>query len=179
MNKEVFITFNDKRYKQISFKFNVDTDFREIIKTLDHLRLPNNESEARKIKNGLLELINNSLRAHRENKIDDSIVITFECVDFSLTMKIIDQGRGFDPEKLPYSLKNSIEEININSKEFKEYQEENNYLRFGMGLYLVKKIFNKMNITFHDQAGNIVLWDKNEVSGTTITATIKVENNGT
>ena len=30
-----------------------------------------------------------------------------------------------------------------------------------------------------DQAGNIVQWDKNEVSGTTITATIKVENNGT
>ena len=69
--------------------------------------------------------------------------------------------------------------LNINSKEFKEYQEENNYLRFGMGLYLVKIIFNKMNITFHDQAGNIVQWDKNEVSGTTITATIKVENNGT
>ena len=179
MDKEIFIMFNDKQYKQISFKFNLETDFREIIKTLDHLVLPNDEPEARNIKNGLLELVNNSLRAHREKKIDESILITFECVNSSLIMMIKDYGRGFDPDKLPYSLNNNIKEIDINSEEFKNYQEENNYLRFGMGLYLVKKIFNKINVTFHNENGNIVPWDKEKVSGTTITAAIKVESNGT
>ncbi len=179
MDKEIFIMFNNKQYKQISFKFNLETDFREIIKTLDHLVLPNEESEARNIKSGLLELINNSLRAHRENKIDESILITFECANSLLTMLIKDQGRGFDPEKLPFPLNSNINEIDINSEEFKEYQEENNYLRFGMGLYLVKKIFNKIDITFHNKNSNIVPWDKEEVSGTTITATIKVKCNGT
>ena len=97
----MFISFNDKKYKQISFKFDLNTDFRQIIKTLDHLLLPNEESESRNIKNGLLELINNSLRAHRENKIDESIVISFECINSTLKMLIKDHGKGFDPEKLP------------------------------------------------------------------------------
>jgi anti-sigma regulatory factor (Ser/Thr protein kinase) len=176
---DLFISYYDKKYKQISFKFDIDTDFRQIIKTLDHLVLPNKESEARNIKNGLLELINNSLRAHRENKIDKSIIISFECVNTSLKMLIKDHGKGFDPEKLPYHIDKKTNEININSDEFKEYQKKNNYLRFGMGLYLVKKIFNKMEITFHDEQGNIVPWDENKVSGTTITARIKVKQNGT
>ena len=71
---DLFISYYEKKYKQISFKFGLDTDFRQIIKTLDHLMLPNNESESRNIKNGLLELINNSLRAHRENKINKNLL---------------------------------------------------------------------------------------------------------
>lgn len=176
---DLFISYYDKKYKQISFKFDLETDFRQIIKTLDHLILPNKESESQNIKNGLLELINNSLRAHRENKIDKSIIITFECINSSLKMYIKDHGKGFDPEKLPYPIEKNINEIDINSDKFKEYQQNNNYLRFGMGLYLVKKIFNKMEILFHDEEGKVVPWDENKVSGTTITATIKVKSNGT
>jgi anti-sigma regulatory factor (Ser/Thr protein kinase) len=179
MYMELFISYNNRKYRQISFKFDVDTDFREIIKTLDHLILPNNETESRNIKNGLLELINNSLRAHRENNINKSIIISFECINSSLKMLIKDHGKGFDPEKLPYSIDKNTDEININSEDFKEYQKKNNYLRFGMGLYLVKKIFNTMQISFHDESGSTVPWDENKVSGTTITALIKVENNGT
>ena len=169
------MVFNGKECNEIEFKFDINTDFKEILKNLNNIELPHEETEANHVKNGVLELINNSLRAHREKQISDPIIVSFKYEkEGNLIVQIIDYGKGFDPKTLPCSLDEDPNNIDFNSKKFKEYQKKNNNLRFGMGLNLVRKIFNTFTLIFFDKNKKPIEWEPEKVWGTIITAKIRV-----
>jgi anti-sigma regulatory factor (Ser/Thr protein kinase) len=154
-------------------------EFKKILDTLEEIGLPEMGNKQQNLKYAVLEMVNNSIRVHRENKINKPININLNHSDLSLTIEVRDYGPGFDPAILPYSLKEKPENIDVKSKAFLEYRERNNYLRFGMGLYVVRKTFPVFELTFLDEEGHTVPWQPGQIHGTSITVGIKKEENGT
>ncbi len=116
----------------------------------------------------VLEVINNSLRAHRENNISEKITSLFVIHEDGLYIQIKDSGGGFDPSILPYDINGSYEDIDFNGSQFSKYREDNGYLRFGMGLFLAKKTFSSLRLLFVDKDKNFIDWNPEGVKGTCI-----------
>jgi anti-sigma regulatory factor (Ser/Thr protein kinase) len=150
-------------------------EFKKILDTLEEIRLPDMGTKQQNMKYAVLEMVNNSIRAHRENNIDKPICIIL-AYDFpSLTIEVKDCGPGFNPGNLPFSLEDNPLQIDVKSKAFLEYRERNNYLRFGMGLYVVRKTFPIFRLAFLNQEGEPIPWSPGKVHGTSITVGIKKE----
>lgn len=135
---------------------------------LNNIHLPDYSIDHDNIKYAVMELLNNSLRAHREKKVNKAIITTFNTCNSHLLINIKDYGGGFDPRKLPYDLGEDHQEINSQSSFFIEYREKNNYLRFGMGLLLAKRTFTNFDLGFFDNYEKQVNWESGEVAGTII-----------
>ena len=144
-------------------------EFKRILDTLEDITLPEMGSKQQNLKYAVLEMVNNSIRVHREHEINKPIHITIDNTAPALTIEVRDSGPGFDPGSLPYSLNEDPEEIDVKSQAFIEYRERNNYLRFGMGLYVVRKTFPVFELTFLDEEGHSIPWQPGKVSGTSIT----------
>ena len=170
--------FRNKKCKRVNLSIKPDIEFKEILNTLDDLTLPDTGIKPQNIKYAVLEMINNSIRAHRENRIRDTFSVSFECDTPSLVIEVRDRGPGFNPERLPYSLADDPSKVDIKSKSFADYREQNNYLRFGMGLYVVRKTFPLFQLTFLDESGQPAPWSKGKIHGTCIKVGIKGSDNG-
>ena len=170
--------FRNKTYKHITIKIKPQMQFKKILDTLEEIVLPEMGSKQQNLKYAVLEMVNNSIRVHRENEINKPICINLDHAVSALTIEVRDSGPGFDPESLPYSLNDDPEDIDVKSKTFLEYRERNNYLRFGMGLYVVRKTFPVFELTFLDGEGQAIPWKAGQVHGTSITVGIKKEENG-
>lgn len=144
-------------------------EFREILKVLNNIRLPDYEDiNSDNIKYAVMELLNNSLRAHREKRVNKAIITTFNTFNSHLTINIKDYGGGFDPGKLPYDLQKDHREVNTQSSYFIEYREKNNYQRFGMGLLLARRTFTYFDLSFFDNYEKQIKWKSGETAGTII-----------
>ena len=173
------MVYRGKKYKRIVINIKPEMEFKGILDTLEEISLPEVGTKPQNIKYAILEMVNNSIRAHRENNIAEPLSITFEYESPSLRVEVTDRGPGFNPEGLPYSLEDNPQQIDVKSAAFAKYREENNYQRFGMGLFVVKKTFQDFNILFLDHNGNIIPWAPGQVHGTTITVGIKRGSDGT
>lgn len=171
--------FRKKTYKRITIKLKPQMEFKKILETLEEIILPEMGRKQQNLKYAVLEMVNNSIRVHRENKIKEPICITLSYNSPSLTIEVRDSGPGFDPGHLPYSLKDDPKHIDLKSKAFLEYRERNNYRRFGMGLYVVRKTFPVFKLTFLDKDGKSIPWKPGQVHGTSIIVGIKKDENGT
>ena len=116
----------------------------------------------------VLEMVNNSIRAHRENEIEEAFMITFEFNSPELSIAIEDKGPGFDPGQLPYSLAEDPSDLDLKSERFNEYRKKHNFKRFGMGLHLVRKTFSRFNLCFLDSEGQPTAWEDGKICGTRI-----------
>ncbi|MBN1647535.1 MAG: ATP-binding protein [Spirochaetales bacterium] len=130
--------------------------------------LPSTVIDHEQIMYSILELINNSLRAHREHRVSDDIFLHFAVDGPRLKILIQDNGRGFDPRSLPYKLDSNVSDVNLHSEDFQKYRETNGYKRFGMGLFITKKTFEFFRLNFLDQNGNPVDWESGKVKSTRI-----------
>ena len=151
--------------------------FRNVLRVLEVLELPDTGINPEHVKYALLEMINNSLRAHRNNDVTENIYVHFELVDppaECIRILVRDRGHGFDPESLPYSLEDDPSSIDLDSPVFHEYRKKNNYQRFGMGLPLVLRTFDAFSIEFRDEGGNTIPWHPERVRGTCITVSKRV-----
>ncbi len=130
--------------------------FHEILKKVNGLTIPDSPHDDEHTRYAVLELINNSLRAHREKGILENIRTEYKVKDDELEIIITDKGGGFDISKLPYDIGDSVDDVDTNDGRFQEYREENQYKRFGMGLLVAKRLFPIFSINFYDSEGNEV-----------------------
>ena len=171
------MVFGNKKYRRIRLAVHPKAPFRNVLRVLEGLELPDTGMNAEHIKYALLEMINNSLRAHRNNDIGESVCIHFELLDppqRCVRIAVRDRGPGFDPQSLPYSLEEDPASIDLDSSVFREYRKKNNYQRFGMGLPLVLRTFDTFSIEFLDEDGKTISWNPEHVRGTSITVSKNV-----
>jgi anti-sigma regulatory factor (Ser/Thr protein kinase) len=163
-----YFDFQSKQSDQITLNIHPDADFREVLQILESIQFPDFVENADNIKYAVLELISNSLRAHREKKVDKQVMAVFRAEDTRIDVEVKDFGGGFDPKRLPYSLDAPIETIDQTSDEFAKYQKKHNFLRFGMGLLITRKTFRLFELIFFDEDEQPVEWGEGRVNGTMI-----------
>jgi anti-sigma regulatory factor (Ser/Thr protein kinase) len=169
-----YFDFQNRQSEQVTVTIHPEADFREILKTLESITFPDFVVNAENIKYAVLELISNSLRAHRENRIDKQVVAVFRAEDTKVDIEVKDYGGGFDPGRLPYPLETPADRVDLTSDAFEAYQEKHRYTRFGMGLLVTKKTFPRFQVIFFDEEGQPVRWGEREVTGTVV----RVSTNG-
>ncbi len=167
--------FRGKQYKRIAINIKPQLEFKKVLDLLEEIEISDLGTKPQNIKYALLEMINNSIRAHREHHIEEPLAVVLEDDSPSLTIEVRDRGPGFDPKLLPYSLSDDPNEIDVKSDAFVRYREKNNYKRFGMGLYVVRKTFSDFNLLFLDADGNTIKWEPGKVRGTLIKVSIERE----
>ena len=159
---------NGKQSRTIRLSVNPQADFRQVIRTLDAIVLPPVRVHEEHVRFAVLELLNNSIRAHREKGEQRDISIDLAISDGKLVVTIRDFGGGFDTSKLPYALEDEPSRLDLHSAQFEEYQRRNGFKRFGMGIYVAKKTFDDFRLVFLDHRDQPMSWKQGETAGTLI-----------
>jgi anti-sigma regulatory factor (Ser/Thr protein kinase) len=166
---------NGRQSTTVRLMVNPDADFREVIRTLEAIRIPPTRVNNEHIRFAILELLNNSIRAHREKREPRDICVDLGITDGMLVVSIRDFGGGFDPRRLPYDLAADPITLDLHSAPFEAYQKQNGYKRFGMGIYVAKKTFEEFRLAFLDEQDHACPWQPGRVVGTLITLALTVE----
>ena len=162
------IKYRTKLSTSLRLDFLPDSEFRAVVDTMGEIGYPKLAINADLVSFALLELVANSLRAHKERKIDEPVRIDFRIEDNALAVTVVDSGRGFNPTRLPYDLDAPVAGVDLMSSEFSEYREKNGGSRFGIGLYVAKKTFPRFNLRFIDREDQTCPWYSGAVKGTCI-----------
>ncbi len=170
------IVFEGRKYKKIAFNIATGAPFHEIIKKINSIGFPENTVNEEEIRYAVLELINNSLRAQRQHKIQQDIRTELHLDGSELSVSITDRGPGFNVEILPYSLETPVDEIDTNSRSFQAYREKNHYKHFGMGLLIARRQFPRFKIIFLNSEGTEVPYTPGGVAGTRIEMSKRLNN---
>jgi signal transduction histidine kinase len=169
-----YIRYRGKKYRSIRLHIRTDAEFNDILQELNEIELADIPISSEQIMYAILELINNSLRAQKEKRTRKKILSEFSLAgEGGLFIKIRDWGGGFDISKLPYDLSSSTDDVDTNSETFQNYREEHGYMRFGIGLYVVKKTFDSFKLYFIDEELQQVQWESGEARGTCIELQLK------
>jgi anti-sigma regulatory factor (Ser/Thr protein kinase) len=165
-----YIKHNGKKYRSVLIRLSSETDFSEILDEFHNLFIVGmEEKKLENIRYSLLELVNNSIRAHKERESDDFITLRFTIEEKELIIVLQDRGGGFDKSGLPYDLDEDVHEIDINDDSFMDYRERHGYNRFGMGLLVTKRTFDAFILRFVDEEGILTRnYNKGETAGTHI-----------
>ncbi len=163
-----YLFFRNKRYRRLQLNISPKAEFGVILKILNEVSFPGCSVKQEHIVYSILELVNNSIRAHREHRIEENILIRFEAKEGKLHVQVKDFGGGFDLSKLPYDLSSPIEKVDLNGDSFAEYRVKHHYQRFGMGLYITRKAFTEFSISFFDGEGRTMPYKAGKTRGTCI-----------
>lgn len=164
----LYLEYKNRRSKKLVFRISPKMDFQKILAQLNELSIPDFGITSEQAIYAVLELLNNSLRAQRENGKEDPIYLRFSVDPEGFEVYLQDWGGGFDVSSLPYDLDKAPEEIDIHDEEFESYRRENGYLKFGLGLYLAKKTFPGFTLHFIDENGSVTSWKDGNSAGTVI-----------
>jgi anti-sigma regulatory factor (Ser/Thr protein kinase) len=162
------LALRSRRCRQLRLNIHPAAEYRRILDVLNCLELPTSLGNPENVKFAVLELISNSLRAHRERRVEQQVLTMLRYEDGYLTVTIRDFGGGFDPYSLPYDLEGDVRAVDPNGSRFLEYQKRNNFQRFGMGLLVARRVFPDFSLVFLDAEGRPVRWGEGQVSGTFI-----------
>jgi len=172
------LEFEERSSRRIVMHVHPQADFREILGVLEAIRLPEFVRNGENVKFAVLELLGNSLRAHRERNVERKIRLVFITEDGRLRVTVRDYGGGFDPDRLPYRLGDEAGDVDHTSPAFQEYQRKHNYLRFGMGLLVAKRTFDEFRLSFFDTAEQPVDWGSGAVLGTLVSCATEGTGDG-
>jgi len=162
------LALRKRRCRQLRLNIHPAAEYRKLLDVRNHLELPPSVSNPENVKFAVLELISNSLRAHRERGVQQSVLAVLRFADGSLEVSIRDFGGGFDPYTLPFDLQGDVRTVDPNGSRFQEYQKRNNFQRFGMGLLVAHRVFPGFSLSFLAEEGRPVRWGEGAVSGTLI-----------
>jgi len=168
------LQMNGKQSRTIRLSVNPQADFRQVIRTLEAIVIPPVRVSEEHIRFAVLELLNNSIRAHREKGEPRDILLDLTVSDGRLVVAIRDFGGGFDTGLLPYDLQADPASLDLHSPSFEEYQKKNGFKRFGMGIYVAKKTFDDFRLVFLDSRDQPMAWSAGRTVGTLITVTVGV-----
>ncbi len=164
-----YIEYGKKRCKRLVIRISPNSDFQDILSQLNSIRFADCRLTSEQIIYAILELLNNSLRAHRERSHDLPIYLHFSADGDFLEIYLQDWGGGFDTSRLPYKLYEEVEKIDIHDERFESYRNNYHNKRFGLGLYLAKKTFHEFSLHFIDEDGLETDWETGKSAGTVIT----------
>ncbi len=175
MDARESLQVNGKQSRTIRLTVNPRADFREVIRTLEAISIPACRVSAEHLRFAILELLNNSIRAHLERGETRDISIDMTASDGKFVVAIRDFGGGFDTKKLPYDLEADPQTLDLHSTPFAEYQKKNGYKRFGMGIYVARKTFDEFRLVFLDDKDvPTPSWDPGRTVGTLITLAVEM-----
>ncbi len=166
------LQMNGKQTRTIRLSVNPQADFREVIRTLDAIVIPPSRVNDEHIRFAILELLNNSIRAHKERDEQRDICVDLTVSDGKLVVAIRDFGGGFDTARLPYDLNADPASLDLHSAAFEEYQRRNGFKRFGMGIYVARKTFDEFRLVFLDERDQPMQWSAGKTVGTLITLAV-------
>jgi anti-sigma regulatory factor (Ser/Thr protein kinase) len=161
-----------KRSRTIHLAVSPQADFRSVIQSLESIVLPPLAVNQEHLRFAILELLNNSIRAHRERKETRDIQVALAVTDGRLLVSVRDFGGGFDTRSLPYDVSADLSRLDLHSPEFLDYQERNGFKRFGMGIYVAKKTSDELRLEFLDEKGQPAPWEKGRTEGTLVTLSV-------
>jgi hypothetical protein len=164
---------NKNQYKHINFNINCLSELHSIFDKLNEIEIPGMNISKDVFLHSIIELINNSICAHKEKNIHKPVQIRFSIENEDLQITIRDKGKGFDVNSLPYNLNDPVSAIDINGKNFQIYREKYNYKCFGTGLFNAKKTFDHFELFFIDIEGKKIPYDSEKKDGTVIVLTLK------
>jgi len=166
--KKAYLEFHDRQFRDLSLRFSPDQEFREIVDAVRSVRLPPLSVNSELAAFSVLELLSNSLRAHRERGIREEVRLKYILGPDCLEIEIVDSGRGFDPSRLPYRLDDPPDRVDPTSAAFAEYRMAHGSGRFGMGLLAARRTFPDFSLSFVDKALCPCPWFSGLVRGTRI-----------
>ena len=169
------LSVNGTACRKVRLAVSPQSDFRAILHAFDSIDVPPVPLSYENIKFAILELVNNSIRAHQEASEPRDILIDLGVSRGALWITVRDFGGGFDPKRLPYNLEESTSALDLHSRSFQEYQEKNGYRKFGMGIYIAKKTFDRFRLEFLDKRDLPVPWIAGRIVGTRITLELFLE----
>ncbi|MFQ3620250.1 MAG: ATP-binding protein [Spirochaetales bacterium] len=167
------IIYKKKKLRELRLKIHPHTKIHQIVPLLNHISFKPSLDKKDHVSYALLELINNSLRAHREKKIQEPILVKLRGDSTRLQVEVKDSGGGFDPTKLPYDIFSSQIPENLHTDPFVQYRRIHENKRFGIGLLIAKKVFHRFHLEFVDAEGNPRSWGDPAIVGTRIRADIE------
>ena len=168
-----FIQFGKKRVRELRFKILPHCKIHQIVPVLNTISFLPPLDRENYISYALLELINNSLRAHREKGIEEPILVKLRAEPSKLQIEVKDRGGGFDPGKLPYNIFEETYPENFNTDPFLQYRRIHQNKRFGMGLLIAKRVFHHFTLQFVDREGRPRPWGDPTIVGTHILADLE------
>ncbi len=163
------LQLNGSSGRSVRLAVSPKADFRQIIHTFDSIEMPPTRVSVENIRFAILELVNNSLRAHREKGEERDILISLTVAGGRLSVAIRDYGGGFDPGSLPYDIAADPAALDLHSSPFEEYQKRNGYKRFGMGIIVARKTFDSFHLQFFDERSMPSPFVPGRIVGTLIT----------
>jgi anti-sigma regulatory factor (Ser/Thr protein kinase) len=166
------LRFRGKCLSRLKVSIFTHAHFHEIYTVFNEVVFPFNDAERDTYTYAVLELVNNSLRAHREKNSSRPVEITFRTKSESLLIEVLDYGGGFAPSNLPYDLNQDLRTIDLHNDSFQRYRQIHNNSRFGMGLYIARRAFSGFSIGFIDGAGLVQAWGDPGIIGTRILLTL-------
>jgi serine/threonine-protein kinase RsbW len=132
--------------RKFELKFSSDTRYLENVEKLStkvaryaHL----NESDSDDLGIVTTELVNNAIHHGNNNDPDKQVHIIFTVDQYKIELKIIDQGSGFNPDKL----KNPLAPENLLSES-------------GRGIFLIRNLMDELDFNF-SEAGTETIVTKN------------------
>jgi anti-sigma regulatory factor (Ser/Thr protein kinase) len=162
------LNVDGRKSRTIRVKVSPSADFRGVLHAFDSIEIPPTRVGPENLRFAILELINNSIRAHREHADDRDILIDLTVTSERLHIAVRDYGGGFDPTLLPYDLSADPKTLDIHMKSFQDYQTRNGFKKFGMGIYLAKKTFDHFQLIFLDENDTPTPWSPGGIVGTLI-----------
>ena len=173
------LQMNGLQSRTIRLTINPHADFREVIRILDAIVIPPFRVSGEHIRFAILELLNNSIRAHREKGESRDIWIDLSALDGRFMVSVRDFGGGFDTRKLPYDLNADPRSLDLHSASFEDYQKQNGYKRFGMGIYVARKTFDEFRLVFLDERDQPTPYRPGITAGTLITLAVSMGSDTT
>ena len=166
---------NGTECRRIRLSVSPDADFRSVLHALDSIEVPLPPLSYENVRFAILELVRNSISAHRDANEQRDILVELSCIRGTFGVTVRDFGGGFDPRKLPYRLEASPSSLDLTSRNFVEYRNRNGQRKFGIGISIAKKTFDRFRLEFLDKRDMPVPWIEGRIMGTRVTAEIFLE----
>jgi len=161
-----YIKYKDKKYKTVTIRLTKSTEFSSLLKEFHQIYFTGLDKKMEHIRYAVLELVNNSIRAHQERDEQAPITLQFILSDQDLLIIMKDRGGGFDTGRLPYDISEPVDHIDLNNPDFQAYRERHGYHRFGMGLLVAKRTFDDFVLKFHARGKEELSWTEGRTEGT-------------
>jgi anti-sigma regulatory factor (Ser/Thr protein kinase) len=173
-----YIQYSNTLCKSLKLTISPGSPFQKILATLNSVEYKGCTLTTEQINYAVLELLNNSLRAHRVRGVQEPILLRFSMKPHGLEVYLRDRGGGFDINALPYPIEEDPSNIDVHNEHFERYRRKHNYQRFGLGIYLAKKTFPRFSITFVDEKGRETEWEAGNPDGTVIVLSTVAQEGG-
>jgi hypothetical protein len=162
------IKYEGVEHRAANIAVRPNCEFPTVLGTFNAIRYPNTGVSDEQISFAILELVSNSMRAHRERGREEAIVVRVWIEGSLMMVSVADRGGGFDPGRLPYAFDVPVASLDLMAPEFIAYRERYDNARFGMGLVAVRKIFPVFSLKFVDGSDKELAWPSPGIEGTMI-----------